>query len=163
LKNSIKKIVLSGVVATSLVGSALMADDDKVGFGVSVAGDDTTKIRADFQIEDDFRLEPYIGFDYTIPDQGDDTYTMMVGTGAHFLKEVTNDTLAYYGAYAELIQSDDGTNSDTQFGLGPVVGVEYSFAKDFSIGAEASLKMTFGDSSKLETASAILFRYYLDD
>jgi hypothetical protein len=163
MKQKIKNLMISVVSIATLVGTTAIADDDRVGFGVSVAGDDTTKIRADFQIDDDFRLEPYVGFNYTIPDEGDDTYHMMVGTGAHFLKEVSNNTMAYYGGYAELIQNNDGTNTDTQFGLGPVVGVEYSFAKDFSIGAEASFKITFGDSAQLETASAVLFRYYLDD
>jgi len=148
----IKKLLVSTVAMATLYTSAsadLFGID--AGVGVSVTGSQSV-IRTPIKLNDTMRVEPYIAF--VSSDLVADNITL--GAAFHMLEPVNNNLNLYYGAYAGL--SDNTAWTDVY--LGPVAGVEYSFDKQFSLGAEVSLDLGFGDATDVRTSSEVTLRYY---
>lgn len=162
----VSKTVSALAVAAALSTSA-MAQESQFGVGVGVTslnsnavGVGTTTIRGTVTLEDGLRLEPYLGFGYANPDGSDSVTDINLGSALHMVKPVSAKINAYYGGYIGLDSLDTGSVSYTTFNLGPVAGVEYSFDPQFTLGAEVSVNVGFGDITSVGTKSAVLLRYY---
>ncbi len=156
----IMKTALVSIGAVALFTTSAVAGNR--GVGVSVTGD-TATIRGDIMIQENLRLEPYFGMTYRSVDVGNTTIsntTFNLGTAAHMIKEISPAMSMYYGGFLGFT-SDDPANGSS-FNLGPVAGVEYAFDPQFTLGAEVSFNMNFGDTTVVSTDSAVILRYYFD-
>ena len=147
-----KKALISAS-AVLMISSVAVADNNKLGVGVSVAGTSTT-VRAPIKLDDKMRLEPFIGFEYINKNSSSNT-NFEIGTGFHLLQAINSNINAYYGGYVGYI---DRGNSGLE--LGPVAGVEYAFNPQFTLGAEVRVDFGFGDITTIRTDSSVLLRYY---
>jgi hypothetical protein len=166
------KFVLKTLSTVALVGAlstSAVADEPQFGLGVGVAGQDSTTIRGTITLDDDMRLEPFFGFGYIDGDSTSST-NVSIGSALHIVKPINAKISAYYGGFAGIYSTDTdytvGTVktsiSSTNFQLGPVAGVEYAFDKQFTLGAEVSFNLGFGDDTVIGTNSAVLLRYYFN-
>ncbi len=157
MKKKIQILVLSGALLAAL-GSPLAADDTQIGVGASFNGD-TTELRGIVGLDDNLRLEPYLGFDYNNPDKESSTTNYTVGTSLEYAKQLHTSINGYAGGFVGIDHIDTG-NSKTNFVFGPVAGVEYAFDPHFTLGGEVRLNVGVGDDTILSTDSSILLRYY---
>jgi len=161
---------VSAVAVTAALTTSLMAQEPQFGVGIgvtslnnnaiSVLGIGATTIRGTVTLGDGLRLEPYLGFGYTDPDGSESVTDINLGSALHMVKPVSAKVNAYYGGYVGLDSIDVGSTSYTTFNLGPVAGVEYAFDPQFTLGAEVSVNVGFGDVTSVATNSAVLLRYY---
>ncbi|WP_428738559.1 hypothetical protein [Sulfurimonas sp.] len=156
MKTNLSKL-LTAVVLIGTLSTAVFADN-KFGLGVGIA-EDLPTIRATIDIDQDLRLEPFIGFSYADTD-GNSGHEIVVGTALHLKKSINTKLKGYYGGYIGIGNMDQGTTDETNFNLGPVAGVEYAFDPKFTLGAEVSLNFGFGDTTSVGTCSSVLLRYY---
>jgi hypothetical protein len=158
MKQIIKKSLLA-LTATTLVSTSAIAKDIGVGVGVT---SNTTVIRADIELQDNLRLEPFLGFSYADNDNGS-TSNLELGTALHITDNISPSINTYYGGYAGITFYDTpNASSSTSFTLGPVAGVEYAFEPKFTLGAEVSVGLALGDTTAITTNSAVILRYYFD-
>jgi len=144
----VKKLLISTVAVATLSTSAFA--ENEFGVGVSVNGNVST-VRADMKLGNDLRIEPFLSF--ISSDLRADNITL--GAAVHLLKPINSNLNAYFGAYAGIVD-----RTYTNFYMGPVAGVEYSLDKQFTLGAEVSFDLGFGDFTDIGTNSEILLRYY---
>ena len=155
---------LSVAAVAAMLSSSAMADDQKYGVGVGVAGQNSTLLRGVVNLDNDLRLEPFFAFGYQ--DAGTTSNSnFQVGTSVEIVKAVSTNVSAYYGGYVGLATASvpngfGDTESSTSFNLGPVAGVEYAFDKQFTLGAEVKFDLGFGDVTTFGTSSSVLLRYY---
>ena len=128
-----------------------------VGAGLS---QDYSIIRATIGLSDELRLEPYLGFSYSKPDGGVKTTSFDIGVAIEVVKSINNSLNGYFGGFVGLNNYDTGGISNNTFLLGPVGGVEYFFNSQFSLGGEIRLEVGFGDTTRFNTDSIVLLRYY---
>ncbi len=154
-----KKIVKFGaaLLATLFLSSSVNASD-QIGIGAGVSSDQAI-IRADVDIDNNMRIEPYFGYIYSNPDNYSSTTSIEAGIALHIKKGISGKLKGYYGGFAG-IDYYDSISSTTNFIVGPVGGVEYFFDPQFSFGGEIRLKFGFGDDTTLQTNSIALIRYY---
>jgi len=152
MKKTFNKIAVA-LSAALMISTVAVADDAKYGVGVSVSGNAAT-IRGTINVDDDMRFEPFFGFSYVDTDFGSST-GLSIGTGFHWLKPINSNITAYYGGYVGYFD-----NTTSVFALGPVAGVEYAFDPQFTLGAEVSFDLAFGDVSQFGTNSEVILRYY---
>ena len=157
MRKKIQTAVLAGALFAA-VGSPVMADDTEVGVGASFNGD-TTELRGIVGLDDNLRLEPYLGFAYKNPDKGNSTTNYTLGTSLEYEKQLHTSISGYAGGFVGIDHIDTG-NSKTNFVFGPVAGVEYAFDPHFTLGGEVRLNVGVGDDTILSTDSSILLRYY---
>jgi len=158
---------VSAAVLAGALSTAAVADEPQYGVGVGVAGQDSALIKGSVSLENNLRLEPFLGFTYH---DGDTTSTtnFQIGTALEVMKPISSAINAYYGGYAGIVtNSTDYTInntttsvSSTNLNLGPVAGVEYAFDKQFTLGAEVRFDIGFGDVTTFGTNSSVLLRYY---
>ena len=146
-KNIIKTFI--ALSSTLVLVSDVTAGDIGVAIGI---GSNSTQIRADFNINDSMRLEPFGSVRLTDLD----TDKFELGLGFHMLEEIKPSISAYYGAYVGFL--DDYPN--TMFTVGPVAGVEYAFDSQFTLGPEVRVDFACGDTTDIRTNSSALLRYY---
>jgi len=168
--NKFMSKTVSAIAVTAALSTSLMAQEPQFGVGVGVTslnnnatsqfGIGSTTIRGTVSLEDGLRLEPYLGFGYVDPDGSDSVTDISLGTALHMVKPVSAKINAYYGGYVGLDSIDSGSTSYTTFNLGPVAGVEYAFDSQFTLGAEVSVNIGFGDITSMATNSAVILRYY---
>ncbi len=159
-----KNIPLAALIATSLLFVSSNADmASKIGLGVGLS-EGTSVIRVPIKLNDNFRLEPEVGFSYSSKDSSTDT-TFSMGTGAYLLSQLNSNTVAYYGGKARLVHtsydyktSDDST---TQLSLGGVFGFEHMLDTRVSIGGEAGAYIGVGDKTTINTNTQAILRFYL--
>ena len=162
----LKAVAASALVATMATTPA-MAEDTQFGVGVAVAGQNSTTIRGTVSLENNLRLEPYVGVSYT-DNSGTSSTNFALGAALHVMKPVNSKINAYFGGFAGIdTSSSDYTvgnttvsTSTTDFNFGPVAGVEYAFDRQFTLGAEVRAYLGFGDVTRVGTDSAVLVRYY---
>ena len=163
---------LSVAAVAAMLSSSAMADDQKYGVGVGVAGQNSTLLRGVVNLDNDLRLEPFFAFGYQDADTTSNS-NFQVGTSVEVVKPVSTNISTYYGGYVGLTTASvditvpngfGGTTttsaSSTSFNLGPVAGVEYAFDKQFTLGAEVKFDLGFGDVTTFGTSSSVLLRYY---
>ena len=161
------KFMLKTLSAAALAGAlstAAVADEPQFGVGVGIAGQDSTVIKGSMTLNNNLRLEPFLGFTYY-----DGNNNFQVGTALELTKPISSKITGYYGGYVGLSSTDGyvpGYNNTTanttvtNFNLGPVAGVEYAFDKQFTLGAEVRFDLGFGDVTTFGTNSSVLLRYY---
>ena len=143
-----------------LLSSVAVAQEQKLGLGVSVAGDNAATIRGTINLDETMRLEPFLGYQYRKIDGANNSETAFtIGTSFHMLQPVSSTVSAYYGGFVAFQNEDNGVSRNT-FNLGPVAGVEYAFDPQFTLGAEVRFNLGFGDVSTFGTDSAVVLRYY---
>jgi len=155
---------LSVAAVAAMLSSSAMADDQKYGVGVGVAGQNNALLRGVVNLDNDLRLEPFFAFGYQDADTTSNS-NFQVGTSVEIVKAVSTNVSAYYGGYVGLATASvpngfGDTESSTSFNLGPVAGVEYAFDKQFTLGAEVKFDLGFGDVTTFGTSSSVLLRYY---
>ena len=155
-----KKSLLSIAVATLALSTPSMVAAQDFGIGVGITGNNASVIRGDIGLDNNMRLEPYLGFGYKNPDVGSSTSTFTLGTAFHLQKSISEKVNLYYGAFIDYSSTDYGVTSVSSFNLGPVAGAEYAFDKHFSLGAEVAVGLGFGDATVFGTTSTALIRYY---
>lgn len=158
---------LSAAALAGALSTAAVADEPQFGVGVGIAGQDSALIKGTITLEDNLRLEPFLGFTYQ---DGDNTSVtnFQIGTALEVMKPISSKITGYYGGYVGILTSSaDYTYgntttsvSNTNFNLGPVAGVEYAFDKQFTLGAEVRFDLGFGDVTTFGTNSSVLLRYY---
>ena len=162
---------LSVAAVAAMLSTSAMADDQKYGVGVGVAGQ-STLLRGIVNLDNDLRLEPFFAFGYQDADTTSNS-NFQLGTSVEVVKSVSTNISAYYGGYVGLATTSvditlpnglGGTTtrntSSTNFNLGPVAGVEYAFDKQFTLGAEVQFDLGFGDVTTFGTNSSVLLRCY---
>ena len=149
-KNIIKAVTALGLVS-SLSTSAVAAD---FGMAVGISGTDSNEIRGIIKLDDTMRLEPYTGLTY-VSYNGVSNTNLTLGTAFHMLQPLSTNTELYYGAYI-----DFSTDAISDVDLGPVAGVEYKFAKEFSVAGEVALNFGFGGATQIGTKTSAVLRYY---
>ena len=151
--NFVKAIATLGLISTlSTVASA--AD---FGMAADISGNNSSQIRGIVKLDETMRLEPYFGFTYKSPDNGTSHTNLQLGTAFHLLQPLSNSTKLYYGAYLDFTTDALQYND---FNIGPVAGVEYMFAKEFSVAGEVALNFGFGSGTKISTNTSAVLRYY---
>lgn len=158
MKKKIQTAILRGAILAAFA-TPMMADDRQLGVGASF-NNDTTQIRGIIGLEDDLRLEPYLGFNYRNPDKGSSTTNYTIGTSLEYAKQLYAKINGYAGGFAGIDHIDIGVDDKTNFVFGPVAGVEYAFDPHFTLGGEIRLNVAVGDDTALSTDSSILLRYY---
>ena len=150
-KNIIKAVSALGLVS-ALSTSAVAAD---FGMAAGISGTNNSEIRGIVKLDDSMRLEPYVGFEYLSPSVGASRTNFTLGTAFHMLQPLSAKTDLYYGAYI-----DFSTDALSDVDLGPVAGVEYKFAKEFSVAGEVALNFGFGGATQIGTTTSAVLRYY---
>jgi hypothetical protein len=157
MKNYLKKAALvTGMIVTLSSG----ATAQQFGVGVGITGNSSSVVSGVVGLNEEMRLAPYIAFQTQSEPSSTD---FRVGTAFHMLHGASEKVKLYYGAFAGVSYSQIDTGrkvSTTLLELGPVGGVEYALDKQFTLGAEVSLDMAFGDKTVVTTNSMALIRYY---
>lgn len=131
-----------------------------------------------------FRIEPEIGFGRFSDGTSDGDFTVsytQFRTGVGLMRLIPNDDYVLYVGgrlqYSRATNSVDfpGDNDDEEsqsaFGLGPVVGGEHYFSSRFSLGGEAGLfyrsfsseldgEESDTDTSSINTVGSVFLRFY---
>lgn len=146
----------------SLLSGSLLAEESRVGLGVGIS-DNSLTLRMPIAIDPELRIEPEFDFDYTAQSSQKQLH-FTLGTGFHVLQQQAVNTHVYFGGKT-LIDYDEydlGSTSKTmtRLILGGVVGFEYAFDANFTLGGEASLLLGLGDYTTLNTRGEALLRYY---
>ncbi len=151
--NFVKAITTLGLVSSlSTVASAT-----DFGMAAGISGNNSSQIRAIVTLDETMRLEPYLGFTYRSPDNGISSTNLQLGTAFHLMQPLSDNTKLYYGGYLDFATDAPQYND---FNFGPVAGVEYMFAKEFSVAGEVSFNFGFGSGTKISTNTSTVLRYY---
>jgi len=157
MKNYLKKATL---VVGMIVTLSSTASAQELGLGVGITGNSSSVISGVVGLNEDVRLAPYFSFR---SESDPSSAAFRIGTAFHMLHGVSEKVKLYYGAFAGVNYSHIDTGkkvSTTLLEVGPVGGVEYALDKQFTLGAEISLDMAFGDKTVVSTNSMALIRYY---
>ncbi len=154
MKNNFVKIL----VALGLISSlSTVANATDFGMAADISGNNNSQIRGIVKINETMRLEPYLGLTYTSPNYASSSTNLQLGTAFQLLQPLSNTTKLYYGAFVDFAIDAPQYND---FNFGPVAGVEYMFAKEFSVAGEVALNFGFGGGTKISTNTSAVLRYY---
>jgi hypothetical protein len=142
-------------VATGVQAMGLYGTGGKWGVGGTVAGDHMWYLK--IGISRDLALEGSLDWDYDSRDGVADRFWL--GAGLLWHSWQGERIRPYGGMRAALAVYSGGNEDDTRFALLPSAGVEYFIVDALSLGAEASLPLSFGSFS-LETTTVAAVRYY---
>jgi len=155
----VSKTLLATMAAVTFTTSATAAQP-QLGLGVSVAGNNSAMIRGTVDLQNNLRLEPYLGLTYDDPSGAKSTTELEVGSALHMMQPINSSLKGYYGGFVGIDTYDKTGNSGTIVNLGPVAGVEYALDPQFTLGAEVRFNLGFGDQTVVNTDSSVLLRYY---
>lgn len=162
-----KKRVLTAL-ASLLTAQTMMAQDiniEKYGVGLALTGASSTVIKTpiDLKVEElSIRVEPQIAYIYT-ETSNTKSSSLNLGSGVYLQKELAEKTSLYYGGKLIIGAGNAGFTIDSSFSneLAGVIGGEYFIAEKFSVGAEVSLGLGFGQyAGGLRTNSQTMVRFY---
>ena len=153
------KVVATSALLVVMATTTAMAKDTQLGVGVAVAGKNSATIRGTVSLENNLRLEPYVGVTYA-DNSGTSSTDFTLGAALHVMKPVSSKINGYFGGFAGIDSNDNGVTTTSNFNFGPVAGVEYAFDRQFTLGAEVRAYLGFGDVTRVGTDSAVLVRYY---
>ena len=149
----IKNLLVSTVALATLSTAAVAGNDFGLAFGVSNI---SPVIKADIVLDEGMRIEPFFSFGYSsITGIGSN---FSIGTAFHVTDELSKNMNVYYGGYVGIAYA----NSNTNFTLGPVAGLEYYFDKQFSLAGEVNFDLGFGNTTNFGTNTQLIARYYFD-
>jgi len=154
MKNNFIKLLAALGLISSLSTVASATD---FGMAADISGNNSSQIRGIVKLNETMRLEPYLGLTYTSPNYGSSSTNLQLGTAFHLLQPLSDTTKLYYGAYVDFGIDAPQYND---FNFGPVAGVEYMFAKEFSVSGEVTLNFGFGSGTKISTNTSAVLRYY---
>jgi outer membrane scaffolding protein for murein synthesis (MipA/OmpV family) len=164
-RNKMKQWLVWTAAAALLSGSALQAENTRIGMGVGVSND-TMTVRAPIDLTDTLRLEPEFGVSYYDHDDSDTTMTdLMLGAGLYMTSTASKSIDVYYGGKAYIdytnIDYDGGDDvSSTNLIMGGVYGFEYHMDPSVTLGAEAGAYIGVGEDTSFRTKGEVLLRYY---
>lgn len=169
MKRLLYLIFLSALPLSAIDHGA--ADNPKIGLGVSINAD-TSTIKAPILLGQ-LRIEPELTWSYNDYDGPTSNSSFAIGSGLYLQKEIEQDLLLYFGGklilglqnnttLAPTTANPNATRSKSTTGveLAGITGVEYFFTEHFSVGGEAGLSISFGNTTSFGTISAALLRYY---
>lgn len=174
--NTIKK----GLFAAGLIASSAIATDKaSIGLGVNIV--DPNGIIVQTRLTPEIKMPVTLGYlsQSDIANEDGDTKTnsrFFIGVAPQFIFASTEQMEASAGLQLGMLMSTEGgslegtfEDSDATLALGPVLGIEYYFMKNFAIGGSFALNYSkeFEDkannnlgSSNLNTQSGVVFSWY---
>lgn len=164
MKKQLSALFLAGAAAT-LTLNASAAD---VGIGVALsttrlsdlAANSTSAIYVPIELNDQMRLEPFIGR-FDIDEGGPKTSRTDIGAGFFGKMKRSPNVQMYYGGRLAIVMGEIGGVDNNGMRIEPAAGLEYSFDKKFSVAGEVAVfveDLDVVDTSGTKTQ--IMLRYY---
>ena len=157
----VKKNILGSILGLSIISMSTIvsAEIERYGIGISATQDGST-IKAPLDLGNNLRVEPELSFSSFNPDVGDSRTDISLGSGVYLLEQVSDTVDLYYGGKALLGVANGGGNSNTTVSLAAIVGFEYFFDKQISVGGEVGFGLGLGDDTRIGTQTGVVLRYY---